>query len=304
MKYLLVVSSFLIAFFDLSTAILMGNLIYSFLTNNIIDSQIVIFDLIQLDVNLAIFLIILRVPLVLILNYILIFSVTSLEIDLRKKILLKNYKHNITIPQNNSNNNLVFILINLSKKYFELFIMPIIRVSIESFVLITLVLFIIANTFIFFWFFLFLAIIALALVLLLGGIVQKNISNFLNYENKISNLIENLYVESISHYLIKDKGWYKNILEFFKKSRKKYVVAATVNSMGKYVSDLVVVIILLLFYVNNFNLIYEIEQNIFSLLIALSIKILTSISTLLGSLIALREGISVKKKIYEYFNKN
>ena len=140
------------------------------------------------------------------------------------------------------------------------------------------------------------AIVAFALVFLLGGIVQKNISKFLNYENKISNLIENLYVESISHYLIKDKGWYKNILEFFKKSRKKYVVAATVNSMGKYVSDLVVVIILLLFYVNNFNLIYEIEQNIFSLLIALAIKILTSISTLLGSLISLREGISVKKK--------
>ena len=155
MKYLLVVSSFLIAFFDLSTTILMGNLIYSFLTSNIIDSNIVIFDLIQLDVNLAIFLIILRVPLVLILNYILIFSVTSLEIDLRKKILLKNYKHNIAIPQNNSNNNLVFILINLSKKYFELFIMPIIRVSIESFVLIILVLFIIANTFIFFWLFYF-----------------------------------------------------------------------------------------------------------------------------------------------------
>ena len=95
--------------------------------------------------------------------------------------------------------------------------MPIIRISIESFVLIILILFIVLNTFIFFWFFLFLGIVALLLVFLLGGIVQKNISKFLNYENKISNLIENLYVESISHYLIKDKGWYKNIINFFQK---------------------------------------------------------------------------------------
>ena len=95
MKYLLIFSSFLIAFFDLSTTILMGNLIYSFLTENFFNSNIVIFDLIHVDINLAILLIVLRVPLVLILNYILIFSVTSLEIDLRKKILLKNYKHNI-----------------------------------------------------------------------------------------------------------------------------------------------------------------------------------------------------------------
>lgn len=302
MRYLLILSAFLIAFFDLGTTILMGNLVYSFLTENFFNSNIVIFGLIHVDINLAILLIVLRVPLVLILNYILIFSVTSLEIDLRKKILLKNYKFNISVPQNNSRNNIVFILINLSKKYFELFIMPIIRISIESFVLIILILFIVLNSLIFFWFFLFLGIFALLLVFLLGGIVQKNISKFLNYENKISNLIENLYVESISHYLIKDKGWYMNIINFFKKSRKKYVIAATVNSMGKYVSDLVIVLILLLFYLSNFNLTYEIEQNMFSLLIALAIKILTSISTLLGSLISLREGISVKKKIYEYFN--
>lgn len=304
MSYLLIISAFSIAFFDLSTTLIMGNLIYALLTDNFLNSQILIFDIIRLDVNLAILLIILRVPTVLILNYLLIYSVTSLEIDLRKKILLRNYKYNIVTPHNSSNNNIVFIIINLSKKYFELFIMPIVRISIEAFVLIILLLFIIVNKFIFFWFFLFLGLAALMLVFFLGNIVQKNISKFLNYENKISNLIENLYVESISHYLIRDKGWYKNIIIFFKKSRKKYVIAATVNSMGKYVSDLVIILILLAFYLNNFDLIYDIEKNMYSLLIALAIKILTSISTLLGSLIALREGISVKKKIYEYFNKN